>query len=98
MSFWSGEALGERLPGLIDPFDPAQIDCAAYRLRGKGLPRVGEGGRGDVHVRVHVWTPVKLTAEQRALLEQLAKIESKPPSEGHAGKQFWEQLRQAFGR
>jgi len=70
---------------------------AVYRLRGKGLPRVGEGGRGDVHVRVHVWTPVKLTAEQRALLEQLAKIESKPPSEGHAGKQFWEQLRQALG-
>src|SRR2546422_1506710 len=35
---------------------------AVYRLRGKGLPRVGEGGRGDLHVRVHVWTPVKLTA------------------------------------
>jgi len=70
---------------------------AVYRLRGKGLPRVGESGRGDLHVRVHVWTPVKLTAEQRALLEQLAKIESKPPAEGHTGKKFWEQLRQAFG-
>jgi molecular chaperone DnaJ len=76
---------------------PGTQNGAAYRLRGKGLPRVGEGGRGDVHVRVHVWTPVKLTAEQRALLEQLAKIESKPPSEGQAGKQFWEQLRQALG-
>ena len=70
---------------------------AVYRLRGKGLPRVGESGRGDLHVRVHVWTPVKLTAEQRELLEQLAKIESKPPAEGHTGKKFWEQLRQAFG-
>ncbi len=48
-------------------------------------------------MRVHVWTPVKLTAEQRELLEQLAKIESKPPAEGHTGKKFWEQLRQAFG-
>jgi dCTP deaminase len=33
MSFWSGETLGERLPGLVTPFDVARIDCAAYRLR-----------------------------------------------------------------
>ena len=39
MSFWSGEKLKERLPGLITDkdgkpaFDPDQIDCAAYRLR-----------------------------------------------------------------
>ena len=33
MTFWSGERLGERLPELVDPFDPARIDCAAYRLR-----------------------------------------------------------------
>jgi molecular chaperone DnaJ len=71
---------------------------AVYRLRGKGLPRVGESGRGDLNVRVHVWTPIKLTAEQRALLEELAKVEGKPPSEEHTGKKFWEQLRQAFGR
>jgi molecular chaperone DnaJ len=77
---------------------PGTQTGAVYRVRGKGLPRVGEGGRGDLHVRVHVWTPVKLTAEQRALFEQLAKVESRPPSEGHAGKKFWDQLRQAFGR
>lgn len=77
---------------------PGTQTGAVYRLRGKGLPRVGEGGRGDLHVRVHVWTPVKLTAEQRAVLEQLAKIESTPPVEEHTGKKFWEQLRQAFGR
>lgn len=33
MSFWSGEKLAEQLGGLITPFDPRQIDCAAYRLR-----------------------------------------------------------------
>src|SRR3989442_960957 len=53
-----------------------------YRVKGKGLPRLGEGGRGDVHVRVHVWTPGKLTPEQRAALEQLAKVEGAPPGEG----------------
>jgi molecular chaperone DnaJ len=77
---------------------PGTQTGAVYRLRSKGLPRVGEGGRGDLHVRVHVWTPVKLTPEQRALLQQLASIESTPPAEEHTGKKFWEQLRQAFGR
>jgi len=97
-------ALGAALE-IPTPYGDATIEVhpgtqtgAVYRLRGKGLPRVGEAGRGDLHVRVHVWTPVKLTAEQRELLEQLAKIESKPPAEGHTGKKFWEQLGQAFGR
>jgi len=76
---------------------PGTQTATVYRLRGKGLPRVGEGGRGDLHVRVHVWTPTKLTAEQRALLEQLAEVEGAPPDE-LAAKKFWEQLRQAFGR
>lgn len=32
MAFWSGEKLGEKLPNLIEPFDPEAIDCAAYTL------------------------------------------------------------------
>ncbi len=76
---------------------PGTQTGAVYRVKGKGLPRLGEGGRGDLHVRVHVWTPTKLTAEQRALLEQLAKVETAPPAEDRLGKKFWEQLRQAFG-
>ena len=33
MSFWRGETLAKRLPGLIQPFDPKAIDCAAYTLQ-----------------------------------------------------------------
>jgi molecular chaperone DnaJ len=69
---------------------------AMHRLRGKGLPRIGEAGHGDLHVRVHVWTPTKLTAEQRRLLEQLSAIEGAPPTEG-AGRQIWEDLKRALG-
>ena len=68
-----------------------------YRLRGKGLPRVGEAGKGDLHVRVHVWTPAKLTPEQERLLKEFAEIEGKPPAEGQVGRKFWDQIRQAFG-
>ena len=32
MSFWRGETLAEKLPSLIEPFDPESVDCAAYTL------------------------------------------------------------------
>jgi molecular chaperone DnaJ len=44
------------------------------RLRGKGMPDVSGGNRGDLFVTVQVHTPRKLTREQRHLLEQLAKV------------------------
>jgi molecular chaperone DnaJ len=68
-----------------------------YRLRGKGLPRLGEGGHGDLHVRIHVWTPSDLTPEQERLLSELRQVEGAPPSAETAGKKFWKQIREAFG-
>jgi len=44
------------------------------KLRGKGVPRLQGGGRGDQLVVVNVVTPHKLTKEQRALLERLSAI------------------------
>lgn len=67
-----------------------------YRIRGKGLPRLGEGGRGDIHVRVHVWTPTHLNAEQQAALERLAEVESASPVDSGAGKKLWDEIRRAF--
>ena len=42
-------------------------------LKGKGMPRFRAYGRGDLLVRVGISVPEKLTSQQRALLEQLAK-------------------------
>lgn len=44
-----------------------------FRLRGRGMPSVSGRGRGDLHVMVQPKTPKKLTRDQRAALEQLAK-------------------------
>jgi molecular chaperone DnaJ len=76
---------------------PGTQTGSVQRLRGKGLPRLGEGGHGDLHVRVHVWTPTKLTAEQRRLLEQLSEVEGAPPAGEGIGRRFWDDLRRAFG-
>lgn len=42
-----------------------------FRLRGKGMPRLGGGGRGDQLVRVTISVPERLTPQQRELLKQL---------------------------
>ena len=48
---------------------PGQI----LRVRGRGMPKMGGYGRGDLRVRVNVVIPKKLTQRQRVLLEDLAK-------------------------
>ncbi len=45
-----------------------------FRLRDKGMPSLRGGGHGDQLVRIHVEVPTSLTAEQRRLLEEFAKV------------------------
>src|ERR687895_586662 len=48
-----------------------------FRVRGQGMPVLGGRGRGDLFVSVSVVTQTMLTREQRKLLEQLERIETK---------------------
>jgi molecular chaperone DnaJ len=43
------------------------------KIRGKGMPKLGGYGKGNLLVRVDVAVPEKLSSRQRALLEELAK-------------------------
>ena len=43
------------------------------RLRGKGVPHVHGGGRGDQYVRVLLHVPTRLSRRQRELLEELER-------------------------
>ncbi len=64
------------------------------KLRGKGLGRLGQSGRGDLLVRVHIWTPETLSTEQEVLFRELAKLEGEPPRRGSG---FWTRLKEALG-
>src|ERR671924_679930 len=44
---------------------------AILQIKGKGLPRYGSAGRGDLHVRINIKVPTKLTGRQKALLKEL---------------------------
>lgn len=47
----------------------------SFRLKGMGVPVVHSSARGDEHVIVKVVTPSSLTAEQKRLLEEFARLE-----------------------
>ena len=64
------------------------------RLRNKGLPVLGQEGRGDLLVRVHVWTPEQLTDDQERLFRELAKLEGEGPKRAPG---FWSKLKEALG-
>jgi len=53
---------------------PGTQSHTKLRLRGHGMPRLKEGGKGDLYVRVIVQIPRYLTDEQRKLVEELAKL------------------------
>jgi molecular chaperone DnaJ len=68
--------------------DPARLKVPAgtqhgkvFTLKGKGVPRLHAGGRGDLLVKAAITTPTNLTDEQRALLKQLAESFGTPAGE-----------------
>jgi len=54
-----------------------------FRLKGKGIDRLGARGRGDhvVEITLHIPKASELDDERRALLARLAEIEGKPVKE-----------------
>jgi molecular chaperone DnaJ len=44
-----------------------------FQMRGRGVPHLQRGGRGDMHVVVTVATPTHLNGEQKKLLKDLAR-------------------------
>ena len=48
---------------------------ALMRLKGKGLPRYGASGRGDLLVKLHVTVPSKLSDRQKSLLKELDELD-----------------------
>lgn len=66
-----------------------------FKLRGRGLPRVNTGGTGDLHVRVQLWTPDRLTEKEQQIISELAKVQKSVPVD--RGKSLWTRMRDALG-
>ena len=74
---------------------PGTQSGAVFKLKGRGVMDLHGYGRGDHLVRVIIETPRKLTARQRELLEEFARMsgeEVHPMSKG-----FLEKVKEMFG-
>jgi molecular chaperone DnaJ len=66
-----------------------------FRLRGRGVPRLGGRGRGDLVVRVVVDVPDDLGDEEESLLRRLAELRGEDVAPADA-KGFFSRVRSAF--
>ena len=58
-----------------------------FRIRGKGVPRLDNGRRGDLRVLVNLQVPRSVTAQQRKLLEELAESMNDGAGKGPDGNE-----------
>ncbi len=68
-----------------------------FRLKDKGLPGLQSYQRGDQLIHVNVWTPKKLTDEERRALEKLRDMPNFQPSPGKEDRSFFERVKDIFG-
>ena len=66
------------------------------RLKGKGIPNIQGYGTGDFLIYVNVWTPQKLSKEEKATLEGLKSSENFKPNPTSKDKGFFERMKDYF--
>ena len=88
-----GEAKVASLDGDVSlTLAPGTQSGSQYRLRGRGMPSVRGGAKGDQLVTVHVVVPTKLSKRERELLEEYAQAGGDAIEE----KSFFERVKDAF--
>lgn len=76
--------------------DPGTQSGKILRLRGKGIKSIEGYGQGDQLVHVNVWTPKKLSAEEKEALEGLRDSPNFQPDPSKADKSFFERMKEFF--
>ena len=66
------------------------------RLRGKGLPSVNSYGTGDLLVNVNIWTPQKVSNDEKKILEKLGDSDNFKPNPTKKDKGFFDRMKEYF--
>ena len=73
---------------------PGTQNDKVFRLRGKGMPGVDGPGRGDLHVRVFIEVPNRLSDEQTELLKKFSDLSGEDIMP--QARSFWQKVRGLF--
>ncbi len=85
------------LDGMVAMKIPAGTQShKVFRLKAKGLPHLGRGGRGDQHVRVMVEVPSRLSGEQMELLKKFEELSKKDDRTHPLHHGFFERVKRIF--
>lgn len=76
--------------------DPGTQSGKMLRLRGKGLPNLNGYGNGDLFVHINVWTPKKVSSEEKAMLEKCRNSENFVPKPGGSEQGFFKKMKDFF--
>lgn len=78
--------------------DPGTQSGRMLRLRGKGLPEVNGYGTGDLLVFVQVWTPAKLSKDEKDLLSKLRDSVNFKPNPSKEDRNFFDRMKKMFSQ
>jgi molecular chaperone DnaJ len=76
--------------------EPGTQSGKMLRLKGKGLPQLQGYGTGDLFVHINIWTPNKVSKEEKELLEKLQKSENFQPKLDGSEKGFFQKVKDMF--
>ena len=76
--------------------EPGTQSGKMLRLKGKGIPSVNGYGKGDLFVHINVWTPKKISKEEKAILEKLRTSENFIPQPTRKEKGFFDKMKDFF--
>ena len=66
------------------------------RLRGKGVQSLDRYGKGDMLVHINVWTPKKLSKDQKEFFKKFEDDENFIPQPSSSEKSFFEKVKDMF--
>lgn len=76
--------------------EPGTQSGKVLRLKSKGLPSVQSYGKGDMFVHINVWTPKKVSSEEKEMLEKLGQSDNFQPNPDGRDKGFFQKVKDMF--
>ncbi len=76
--------------------EPGTQSGKVLRLKGKGLPQLQRYGHGDLFVHINIWTPKKVSKEEKEILEKFRESENFKPSPDKNDKSFFSRMKDMF--